>query len=113
VRFARGCRVVGVLVVALSLGACSGGSPTVSEVFGAPGSDQLEVSVDTCNASPEVSAEESGAEVRLIVDEGEASGDGGDDCRDSVMVTLEEPLGQREVVDGATGDPVVVQPADG
>jgi hypothetical protein len=49
--------------------------------------------VNTCNKNPTVDAEETTEEVRLTTTADEPSGNGEDDCRDSVDLTLETPLG--------------------
>lgn len=97
------------IAIGLMLTGCSGDDLDLA-VYGNPASTTLEVGVDTCNADPEVTAEESATEVRLSVEveQSETSGD----CRDSVDVELEAPLGDRQVIDDATGDVVDVQPAE-
>lgn len=60
----------------------------------------LELAVDTCNAELEASAVESATGVQLTV---LARNDTNDDCLDSVFISLEEPLGERRVVDSSSG----------
>ncbi len=68
--------------------------------------------MDVCNRNPSVDAEETTEEVRLTATADELSGDGEDDCRDSVDLTLEAPLGDRIVVDDSTGEQVEVAPLE-
>ena len=60
----------------------------------------LEFDVDTCNADLEGSVVESPATVEVTIT---ARNDTTSDCRDMLLVVLEEPLGDRDLVDGATG----------
>ena len=82
--------------------------PAVGSVRGDPDSTELEMSVESCNGDPVVTAEESPTQVRLSVE----GGDTPDDCLDSARVTLEAPLGNRTVVDEGTGKAVEVLPAE-
>lgn len=96
----------------LLLAGCGTDAPRVLAVYGVPESTALEVGVDTCNRNPVVDAEETTEEVRLRVTADEPSGDGAEDCRDSVRLTLEAPLGDRVVVDDSTGEQVPVTAAE-
>ena len=100
--------LLGVLLVA----GCGGDAPSIVIVYGDPESTRLEVGVDTCNRNPSVDAEETTEEVRLTATADEPSGDGEDDCRDSVDLTLETPLGDRIVVDDSTDEQVEVAPLE-
>ena len=63
--------------------------------------DVVHLWVDTCNGDPEVDVVESAEEVTVTVVSTRRNP--GDACQDDVSVTLEAPLGDRELIDGATG----------
>ena len=100
--------LLGVVLVA----GCGADAPSIVIVYGDPESTKLEVGVDVCNRNPVVDAEETTEEVRLTATADEPSGDGENDCRDSVDLTLETPLGDRIVVDESTGEQVEVAPLE-
>lgn len=89
----------------------SDGEASIVAVYGDSDSDQLEVSVDTCNKSPRVEVEETTTEVRLhvVVDGGDSERD---DCQDSVKLTLDDPLGTRSVIDDLTDETLELSPSD-
>jgi hypothetical protein len=90
--------------------ACSSSwSPKILAVHGDAGSTRLDLAVDTCNQDPQVTVVESPTEVRLTA-KAEGSGRSGDDCLDSVHVTLSEPLGDRAVIDNATDLELTLSP---
>lgn len=98
-------------LLALVLSGCGEDAEVqISEVYGGADSAVLEVGVTSCNGEPTVRAEETAAQVRLEVDADTGSGN---DCADAAMVTLSEPLGEREVVDAATDEVIELLPADG
>lgn len=96
----------------LLVAGCGGDAPSIVIVYGNPDSSRIEVGVDVCNRNPSVNAEETTEEVRLTATADELSGDGEDDCRDSVDLTLKAPLGDRIVVDDSTGEQVEVAPLE-
>lgn len=61
----------------------------------------LHLVVDTCDGDPEPEVVETEADVTVTVVS--TRRDLGDGCQDAVEVTLEAPLGDRSVIDGATG----------
>lgn len=61
-----------------------------------------------CQDNARVQVQETDAEVVLSL---EVKGTNQDDCGDFVVVVLEEPLGDRRLVDKATGDRVIPEPA--
>ncbi len=63
--------------------------------------DVLHLWVDTCNGDPEVDVVETAQEVTVTVVSTRQNP--GDACLDDVSVRLEEPLGDRGLIDGATG----------
>lgn len=105
-------RALGLLAaVTLSLAACSSTThPRVLEVHGDAASTELVVSIDSCNQHPKVEADETPTEVRLRVT---ADAETGDDCIDIRTVTLNVPLGDRKVIDGASGDNLEVRSRTG
>lgn len=100
------------LLGVLPMAGCGGDAPSIVIVYGNPDSSRIEVGVDVCNRNPSVNAEETTEEVRLTATADELSGDGEDDCRDSVDLTLKAPLGDRIVVDDSTGEQVEVAPLE-
>jgi len=99
------------VLVGLVVAACSSDRETgrVLEVYGDPGSAQVEVSIDSCNQSPEVEVHETTTEVSLEATVDEA-GSTGDDCLDSATLTLAAPLGDRRVI--ANGEQITVSPSE-
>ena len=68
---------------------------------------QLYVDVAACGSQPHVTTlEESSDAVRVGVSIWRHFRTGGDDCADSITIDLNEPLGQRTVIDASTGQPV-------
>jgi hypothetical protein len=96
------------LAVALGVGCSS--APRIVEAVGAPDSDRLGLVVDTCNADLAVTIGESTERVTVTIT---ARGDTSDDCLDSVTLQLDAPLGDRVVVDGASGEVVPVRSGTG
>lgn len=74
-------------------------------------SDRLRVGVASCNADPEVVLfRETDDDVLIKVVSSKWPFRGGaDDCQDGVIVQLQQPLGDRVVVDKHTGQPVNVR----
>lgn len=67
-------------------------------------STRLEIVVPTCHGDPEATVEQTQASVIITVVS--TLYDPGDSCQDLVNITLDEPLGDRIVVDGTTGEAV-------
>ncbi len=65
----------------------------------------LRLVVDSCNAELSAEIDERPTTVRVTVT---ARHDTNDDCLDGLVVHLERPLGDRRLLDGATGRPVTV-----
>ena len=106
----RAGMVVTALVV---LAACTErGAPEIVAVYGDAASTRLEVGVGTCNVNPVVLAQETTYEVRLSVTADEPSGDGTLDCQDSDRLRLEEPLGDRAIIEDSTGEQLDVLPLE-
>ena len=74
-------------------------------------SDRLRVGVASCNADPEVvlfRETDDDVQIKVVSSKWPFRG-GGDDCQDGVIVQLQQPLGDRVVVDKHTGQPVNVR----
>jgi hypothetical protein len=71
--------------------------------------DRLDLHVDSCNGDPEVSRlRETDVDVQVKVVASSTPLRGGEDCLDVVEVQLQEPLGDRVVVDMHSGQSVSV-----
>jgi hypothetical protein len=97
------------VVVALMASGCSEDdrSPvTAFEAVTSRDGQVVDVSVNSCNASPraEVTAE-TDDEVRFKVE----AYDSADDCADGVSLCLSAPLGDRDLVDETSGDVIEVR----
>lgn len=69
----------------------------------------LALVVDSCDGDPSVSSLRlTDQDVQIEVKASSTPFSGGDDCQDVVEVELQEPLGDRSVVDLHSGQPVVV-----
>ncbi len=109
--------VMGVAASVVLLGGCGlsdliDDEPMIIEVFADPRSPRLEVSVNTCNQNPIVLMDESATRIVVTVEADEVEGSGRNDCRDGVEATLAQPLGDREIIDAATGEAVDVLPLE-
>lgn len=93
------------VVLFLVIGVLLPDDAPITEAYVRPDGAQLEVSVGTCNQDPRVTAVETAEEVRLSSNEKLPRG-GSNDCQDFDLVTLSAPLGDRPVVDEATGKEV-------
>jgi hypothetical protein len=93
------------------LASCGSGGTGIRDAYGRPDSTRVELSIDACRAvSTTVDVEETADVVRFAVTT--EGGDDGPECLDSVVVELDEPLGDRRVVDASTGDEVELSPAE-
>ena len=70
--------------------------------------DRLELLVDSCHGAPRVSLEETDNDVHVKVIAFSTPLRGGIDCLETVEVFLQEPLGDRIVVDKHTGQTVAI-----
>ncbi|MDE0546452.1 hypothetical protein [Microbacterium sp. C7(2022)] len=66
------------------------------------GGDIQVVVIGTCNGDPVATVEEDDESVTITVTSTLRSP--GDACQDSIKVPLDRPLGDREVIDGVTGE---------
>lgn len=73
--------------------------------------DRLDLSVDSCRRNPQLALrQETSVEVQVMVVAPSTSYRPGSDCQDIVNVRLQEPFGDRILVDMHTGQPVSVEP---
>lgn len=103
----RGAQGVSVAVAALILAACTRTAPIVEVMLPEGDPQTLIVGVNTCNADPRVAVVEGEQSITLTV-RADRQPFGSDDCADSLSVPLEEPLGDRRVVDDVTGEELAV-----
>lgn len=102
-------RLAALALVAVT--ACSGGGTREAAVIEATVEEDgrtLYLGVASCNGDLAYSVDETGPDVRLAVrttDEPD-----GPACMDQVTLTLQDELGSRRLIDGATDEPVEVQP---
>lgn len=97
--------------IALALLSGSQASAPVLEVWVGTDDRELQVVVDSCNREPEVTAVETAEEVRLHARIDRSFALLTNDCADGATVMLEEPLGNRPVVDDSTGVQLTTQRA--
>lgn len=121
----RGAGVVTTVVAFIALtGSCSPaqrapspsatatGRGQILEAHGAASSTKLELGLASCDEAPQAGVVENDDEVRIhIVLHSPAEGARGD-CRDILIMTLQQPLGERALIDEATGEAVHVGPLE-
>ncbi|WP_062316446.1 hypothetical protein [Demequina maris] len=91
----------------LVLAACAASEPTevrgpVPIVGWSNGGDVQIVDVDSCGGDPEASVVETESTVTITVTS--TKRDPGDACLDSLEIELDAELGDRQVIDGVTGE---------
>ena len=103
-------RLSAILVAALALvlTGCST-NPEITEVYLRSDGVTIEVGVNTCNADLNAVVVESDTTVKMTIT---AENDTTDDCADSIAITLDQPMGDRQLINGSTGDVVDVQPGE-
>ena len=103
-------RLSAILVAALALvlAGCST-NPEITEVYLRSDGVTIEVGVNTCNADLNAVVVESDTTVKMTIT---AENDTTDDCADSIAITLDQPMGDRQLINGSTGDVVDVQPGE-
>jgi hypothetical protein len=89
----RGTRWAGAALSGVILSACSANAD-ILEASIQSGDRTLNLIVDTCNADLTTKVEESRSRVVVTV---KARNDTSDDCADSVVVHLDQPLGDRRL----------------
>jgi outer membrane murein-binding lipoprotein Lpp len=104
----RGMRRAAVALLAMLLSACSANAD-ILEASTQGDERTLNLIVDTCNADLTIEVEESRSRVVVTV---KARNDTSDDCLDGVVVHLDQPLGDRRLLDGGTEGLVPVKRDD-
>jgi hypothetical protein len=100
-------RVV-LIFVMLALASCSAaGAARVMDASVSSDGRELMLSVDSCNADLSAEVAESPSQVVVTVT---VRNDTSDDCADVIVVTLDEPLGERQLLN-VTGAVVPVRTA--
>jgi hypothetical protein len=99
---------VAVVGLALPLAACSG-NPEILAAFLRADGVTIEFSVATCNADLTAAVVESDTTVEVTIT---AENDTTDDCADAIAVTLDAPLGDRQLINAASGRVLDVEPAE-
>jgi hypothetical protein len=97
--------VVGLVVL---LAGCST-NPAINEVYLRSDGVTIEFGVGSCNADLDAEVVESDTTVEVTIT---AENDTSQDCADLVVITLDRPLGERELVNGSTGEVLDVQPGE-
>ncbi len=98
---ARMRTIVGIGLTGPSLLSGCSSAPKIYEPHISPDGLKLELGIGSCNADLRVVLVETDDEVTVSVF---VENDTRDDCRDNAVVTLAEPLAERTVVDGRTGN---------
>lgn len=103
----RGATVAAGIVLLVLLAGCMPTDPSeqrgVQPIVGwANGGDIQSVTVGTCHGDPIATVDEDDRTVTITVTSTKRSP--GDSCLDALQVPLDRPLGDRAVIDGATGE---------
>jgi len=104
-------RIAAVVVGSVLLMGCGAAEPRIIEVYGEPSSRTVEAAINTCDQHPRLLVEESAEEVIVTLLVNDLDFIRGR-CSDGAAVMLIDPLGERAVVDGETGEPLSVLPAE-
>jgi hypothetical protein len=94
-------------VLSLILSACIATTAHIEDASGTPRSTTMRLVVGTCHAHLSAEVVETASRITVTVS---GRNDSSDDCLDGLTVRLRDPLGQRELVDGATGEVVPARP---
>ena len=105
----RRSAIAGVALAAVVLSACSTTGAHIVEASAREEAVRLNLTVGSCNGDLTTEVEESPSQVTVTVT---ARDDTNDDCLDGLIVHLNQPLGDRQLLDGVTGDVVSVRHAD-
>lgn len=84
-------------------------NPEINEVYLQSDGVTIEFGIDSCNADLDALVVESEATVEVTIT---ATSDTPDDCADSIIIMLNEPLGDRQLLNGSTGDVLDVRPSE-
>jgi hypothetical protein len=98
--FLRSFVFAGVALAAVVLSACSTTGAHIVEASARADGRTLNLTVGSCNADLTAVVEESPSQVTVTVT---ARDDTSDDCLDGLIVHLDHPLGDRQLLDGVTG----------
>lgn len=71
--------------------------------------NRIAVTVALCGVPFDLDADESPSTVRISAFRLEPPGEAVDDCAEGEIVSLDRPLGRRQVIDGATAETVPVR----
>lgn len=104
----EGLSIALVAGLALVVAGCSA-NPEIREVYLRSDGVTVEFGIDTCNADLEAQVVESDTRVEVTIS---AENDTTDDCADSIVITLDQPLGDRQLINGSTGKVLDVQPGE-
>ena len=105
----RRIRLAGVAFATVVLSACpAAGAAQIMEASVSSDGRELMLTVDSCNADLSAKVAESPSRVTVTVT---VRNDTNDDCADVIVVNLDEPLGERQLLN-ATGAVVPVRDAD-
>lgn len=105
----RSTVLAGVALAAVVFSACSTTQAHIVEASARADGRTLKLIVGSCNADLTAEVEESPSPVTVTVT---ARDDTSDDCLDGLIVHLDQPLADRQLLDGVTGDVVSVRHAD-
>jgi hypothetical protein len=100
--------LVAAALAAVVLSACSTTGAHIVEASATADGRTLNLIVGSCNADLTAEVEESPSQVTVTVT---ARDDTSDDCLDGLIVHLDQPLTDRQLLDGVTGDAVSVRHA--
>lgn len=107
---ARAVLLLGVPLLLTAAGCGTERVPVEVLYASANSDDVLRVSVNTCQGSPELtSVTETAAAVEVAVASDKQSSGLRPACADHVNVELDEPLGDRDLIDASTGRPVEIR----
>jgi hypothetical protein len=102
----------GVLVAVALTASCGSEGTRIIAAYGEPDGHELELTIDSCNArivSTDVEEIDEAIKILVVTDETETR----DECANPAWITLEDPVGSREVIDRSTGERVAVERPDG
>ena len=76
-------------------------NPEISEAYLSADGKTIDLGVNSCNDDLSVQVIESETTVEVTVT---AKNDTNDACSDAIKITLEQPMGDRLLIDGSTGE---------
>lgn len=78
----------------------------ISAAFGSPAGTEFKFESSSCGVEQRLAIDEGQDRVRVTL---EVSGQDSGDCNQTTMLTLEEPLGNRELVDTTTSEVIEIR----